>query len=108
MPDFPIVDTHLHVWDPGRLSYPWLASVPMLDKPYVLANYNKACGPVKVGKMVFLQCEVDPKQYKEEAAWVTSLAKDDPRIEGIVPWAPLEKGDAARAELETLAANKLI
>jgi L-fuconolactonase len=58
--------------------------------------------------MVFLQCEVDPTQFRAEAAWVTSLAQQDPRIEGIVPWAPLEKGDAARPDLEQFAANPLI
>jgi len=108
MPDFPIIDTHLHVWDPKKLNYPWLSSVPFLNKPYLMADYNKACGKVKVEKLVFLQCEVDPKQYVQEAEWVASLAKEDPRIEGIVPWAPIEKGAAAEAELAALAKNKLI
>ena len=109
MPSFPIIDTHLHLWDPGYLRYSWLDGNPLLNKPYLLADYRKACGAVQVEKMVFLQCEVDFALFREEAAWVTSLAKQDPRIAGIVPWAPLEKGDAARADLEELlAANPLI
>ena len=109
MPSFPIIDTHLHLWDPGYLRYSWLDSNALLNKPYLLADYRKACGAVQVEKMVFLQCEVDFALFREEAAWVTSLAKQDPRIAGIVPWAPLEKGDAARADLEELlAANLLI
>ncbi len=106
MLDFPIVDTHLHVWDTGRLRYTWLDDIPKLNRPYLLDDYNEACGPVQVGKMVFLQCECS--QYAEEADWVTALAQRDPRIEGIVPWAPLEKGAAVRAELESLAANPLV
>jgi L-fuconolactonase len=107
--DFPIVDTHLHVWDPNLLRYPWLDDIPLLNKPYLPADYREACGPVEVGKMVFVQAEVDFSLYKEEAEWVTKLAKEeDLRIEGIVPWAPLERGDGARPDLAELAQNALI
>jgi L-fuconolactonase len=105
---FPIVDTHLHVWDPNRIRYPWLPNVPLLNKPYLLADYNRACAPVTVERMVFLQCEADFALYQEEADWVSSLAKADPRIQGIVPWAPLEKGDAAQPALEKLTSDPLV
>jgi len=108
MPDFPIIDTHLHLWDPRRLRYPWIDNIPLLNRPYLLEDYRKACGPVQVEKMVFLQCECLPEQFLQEADWVTSLARQDPRIQGIVPWAPLEKGEAARPDLERLAQNPLI
>ena len=108
MLDFPLIDTHLHLWDPGHLRYPWLDDLPMLNKPHLLADYNRAVGSVQVEKMVFLQCEADFAQFMDEAAWVTSLAQVDPRIKGMVPWAPLEKGDAARADLEKLADNPLV
>lgn len=108
MPSFPIVDTHLHIWDLKRLRYPWLASVPKLNRDHLIDEYRKVCGPVQVAKMVFLQCEADFAQFQEEADWVTEVAALDPRIRGIVPWAPLEKGDAAEADLARLAANPLI
>ena len=109
MIDFPIVDTHLHLWDPTYLRYPWLDDNPLLNKPYLLSDYNRHCGPVQVEKMVFLQCEVAFSQFHEEAAWVTQLAKEDTRIAGMVPWAPLENGEAVRADLEALlAANPLV
>lgn len=108
MPSFPIVDTHLHIWDVKRVSYPWLASVPMLNRNHLIEDYRRACGPVAVAKMVFLQCECDFAQFQEEADWVTEVARADPRIRGIVPWAPLEKGEGARADLARLAANPLI
>jgi L-fuconolactonase len=57
---------------------------------------------------VFVQCECDFAQYREEVAWVTQLARQDPRLQGIVAWAPLEKGENARPELEALAKNKLV
>lgn len=108
MPDFPIIDTHLHVWDPAQLAYPWLADLPAINKPHVLSDYNEHTAGVTVEQMVFLQCECDPAQYQQEAAWVSSLAAEDPRITGMVPWAPLEKGAAARDELAALVeANPL-
>ena len=105
---FPVVDAHLHVWNPGPLSYPWLASRPLINKPCLLDDYNKACGAVSVGRMVFVQAEVDPSQAVGEAEWVNSLAMQDSRLEGIVPWAPLELGDGARPTLEKFAANPRI
>jgi L-fuconolactonase len=101
--DFPIVDTHLHVWDTGLLRYPWLADVPLLNKPYLLEDFGTACGGVDVAAMVFVQAEVDFAQFLEEAQWVASLAQEeDARIQGIVAWAPLEKGDLACRDLESL------
>lgn len=108
MPHFPIVDTHLHIWDLSRLRYPWLAGVPMLNRNHLIEDYRRACGPVQVAKMVFLQCECDFAQYQAEADWVTEVAQADPRIRGIVPWAPLEKGEGAGEALSRLAANPLI
>ena len=108
MPNFPIVDAHLHLWDLGRLRYPWLAGVPLLNRNHLIADYRRACGPVQVAKMVFLQCECDVAQFQQEAAWVTDIAREDPRIRGIVAWAPLEKGDAAGPDLARLAANPLV
>jgi L-fuconolactonase len=108
MPSFPIVDTHLHLWDLTRLRYPWLANVPALNQNHLIGDYQAACGPVEVAKMVFLQCECDPAQFQQEADWVTEVAQADPRIRGIVPWAPLDKGEGDRADLARLAANPLI
>ena len=108
MIDFPIVDTHLHIWDTNKLRYPWLDAIPLLNRPYLPEKYNAACGHVKVDAMVFLQCECDPVQYRQEAEWVSGLAQQERRIQGIVPWAPLEKGEAVGPELEALCRNKLV
>jgi L-fuconolactonase len=108
MIDFPIVDTHLHIWDPEKIRYPWLADVPFLNKPYLIDDYKKACDPIVVEKMIFVQAEADFSLYKEESDWVLSVSKKDPRIKGIVAWAPLEKGTAAEQALADLAGNPLL
>jgi L-fuconolactonase len=108
MPHFPIVDTHLHLWDLGRLRYPWLASVPALNRSHLIADYRAACGAVAVAKMVFLQCECEPAQAGDECDWVTEVARVDPRLRGMVAWAPLERGEGAMPALERVAANPLV
>lgn len=108
MPHFPLIDTHLHLWRLDRLRYPWLAEVPALNRTHLIADYRAACGPVAVAKMVFVQCDCDPAQFAEECAWVTEVAREDPRLRGIVPWAPLDRGEGALPALELLAANPLV
>ena len=109
MIDFGIVDTHVHVWDVSKLSYPWLVDVPFLNKTFNLDDYRKACGGIRVEKMVFVQCECDPVQHWDELVWITELAKKaEPRLKGIVPWAPLELGPGAEEELAKMAKNPLV
>lgn len=107
MPDFPIVDTHLHLWDPKRLSYGWLAGNALLNRPYLVEDYRRDCGPVEVEAMVFLECYADfdaqKGQYIEEIEFVEDEAKRDPRIRAIVPMAPLERGEAVAPMLEEMA-----
>lgn len=108
MIDLPIVDTHLHIWDPERICYPWLADLPKLNRPHLLEGYREATADLNIEKMVFIQCEADFAQYADEVAWVTDQARADTRVRGIVAWAPLERGDAARDELAKLAENPLL
>jgi L-fuconolactonase len=108
MPNFPIVDTHLHIWDLNRLRYPWLASVPKLNRDHSIRDFQRACGPVQVAKMVFVQCECEPALANDEASWVADVAKQDDRIRGIVAWAPLENGVAAEPAIVRLRENGLV
>ncbi|HEY0865275.1 MAG TPA: amidohydrolase family protein [Opitutaceae bacterium] len=108
MPNFPIVDTHLHLWDLKQLRYPWLESVPLLNKNHLIEDYRRACEPVQVAKMVFVQCECDVLQYFREVEWVRQVAKSDARIRGMVAWAPLEDGDNAEPSLEEFAASGFV
>lgn len=108
MPSFPLVDTHLHLWDPGRLHYPWLASVPAINRRHGIDDFRHACGAVRVAKMIFVQCECDPGQSLDEAKWVSDLAREEPRIRGIVAQAALENGDAIEPALARLAAIPLV
>jgi L-fuconolactonase len=108
MPAFPIIDTHVHLWDVGRLEYPWLKGIPSLNRNHLLEDFRRACGSVAVAKMVFVQCDCVADQAFAEAEWVSGLARQDGRIRGIVARASLEKGDAAEPEVARLAALPLV
>jgi L-fuconolactonase len=96
MPDFPIIDTHLHVWDQTRLRYSAFEGHPLFGHPYHVEDYASDCGDLQIEAMVFLECYADfwegGGQYLEEIAFVEAQAARDPRIRGIVPMAPLEWG----------------
>ena len=108
MPNFPIVDTHLHLWDLGRLRYGWLAGVPMLNRNHLIDDFRQASGGVPVAKMVFVQCECDPVQSYAEVDWAAEVASFDPRLRGIVAQAALERGEAVEVDLVRLASNRLV
>src|SRR5262245_21372712 len=104
MPDMPIVDAHLHLWDPQRFRMTWLDGNELLNKPYGLAEYREHTRGVTVAAMVYLQVEVEPPYALLEARWAADRAREDPRLQGIVPWAPLEHGEQVRSFLEALVA----
>jgi L-fuconolactonase len=104
MPAFPIVDAHLHLWDPKYFRMSWLDGNAVLDQPYGLAKYHEHTRGVDIAAMVYLQVEVEPAYALLEAQWVVDRAAEDPRILGMVPWAPLEYGEQSRAFLDALVA----
>lgn len=106
MPDYPIIDTHLHIWDHSRLTYSAFHGNPLLEQDYHVEDYQKACGDVEVEAMVFVECYADftPEggQYIQEIEFVEEQAVRDPRIRGIVPMAPLERGRAVAPLIEEM------
>jgi L-fuconolactonase len=109
MPDFPIIDTHLHIWDMDRLKYSAFEGHPLFGKSYQIEDYQRDCGDLQVDAMVFLECFADftatSGQYIEEIEFVEDSAKRDPRIKGIVPMAPLEWGARVEPMLQQMQAN---
>ncbi len=104
----PIIDPHLHIWDLGRIDYPWLAEVPAINRSYLLKDYDQACEDVEVESMVFVECDCAEGHYMEEFAWVREQADNDQRLKGIVPHLPLEKGAAIAGDLERIAADRRV
>jgi L-fuconolactonase len=108
MPAFPIVDSHVHLWDPARIPLRWGADAPAINTPHLVAEYDAARGDVAIDGMVFLECDVVAGRHLDEAAMVAGIAEGEPRLKAMVAHAPLEKGEAAAEDLDALARHPLL
>jgi L-fuconolactonase len=106
MPAFPIIDSHVHLYDVDRLRYGWLANVPKINRSYGLEDFDAARGPVSVDGIIFAEVWVDPGLHLQEAAMIQEMADRDSRLIGMVAHAPLERGPAVEADLIALKKNR--
>jgi L-fuconolactonase len=108
MNPIPIVDSHVHFWNPRRLRYPWLASQPALNRTFEPPDFFAQALPVEVEKVVFVEAGRATTQNILEVGWVEDLASREPRIRGVVAHATIERGVAVRPELEALSKHRLV
>ena len=108
MPDFPIIDSHVHLADPTRFGYAWTKHAPSLNRRVLADDLMKAAAPVKIEKLVFVEVDVDLPQHLDEAKWIDGMAAADKRIAGMVAALPLERGKAIEGELDQLRKNKVL
>jgi len=90
----PLIDSHVHVWDPAAIEYHWLRGE--LDRAYLPDEYR--AGAPRTTGVIFVEAEAGDSVA--EARWVASL--DWPELRGIVAHAPLERGAAVSDHLERL------
>lgn len=104
MPAFPIVDSHVHFYDPGRLSYSWTKRLPpSLQRTHGPDEFRAAIGPVTVDQVAVVEFLPDPGLHLLEAQAGEVMAHQQPLVGAIVAHAPVERGDAVEADLDQLA-----
>ena len=106
MPDFPIFDTHVHLYDLARLRYGWLAGAPQIDRSHLVADFDAACAGVAVAGFVFVEVAADAGQHLAEARFAQQIADGEPRLAALVAHAPVEKGAAVEDDLQALLAHR--
>jgi len=105
MPDFPIVDAHVHLWDPSYFRMEWLDGNARLGKRFGLEEYAEHTAGIEVEALVYLEVDLARDYRLLEAKWVADLAQQDDRIKGIVASAPVEYGNQVRAFLDALVST---
>lgn len=108
MPSCPIVDSHVHFWNPAEVPLPWTETVPPLARAFGPDDLDQAAAGVEIEGIVFVECDVAPGRHLDEVQWVKSLAAKEPRLRAVVAHAPLEKGAAVEADLAVLAREPLV
>jgi len=100
----PIVDAHVHLWNPEQFSMPWLAAIPRLNRLYGLQDYREQTRGLPIIVMVYVEVGVEAQEALREAHYVAGLAREEPRLQAIVAAAPVERGVAVREHLASLVA----
>lgn len=109
MPEFPIVDTHVHLTNLNRIRYTNLQDeAPTLHKSVDLATFQNHAQSIDIDSFLFMEIVCDFDNRSDEAQWATELAREDPRLKGIIACALMENGSEVTVELEAYKQNPLI
>ena len=103
-----LIDSHVHFWDPANLRYDWLAGSPAIQHAFLPEQLPRQGPGWQLAGLVFVQADCAAEQGQAEVEWVAGLAAQHPVIRGIVAFAPLERGEGARPQLEWLGSQPLV
>jgi|DewCreStandDraft_4_1066084.scaffolds.fasta_scaffold15894_8 L-fuconolactonase len=76
---WPIVDTHLHLWDLERFRLDWIEPGTPLDRSYLLEHFREAAANLPFEQCVYMEVDVRPEQQSAEIEYVTTLCREQQR-----------------------------
>lgn len=81
-----IIDTHVHVWNFEKASYPWLAGNPsILNRTYHFQEIIAAQKELGIAGSVLVQSA----NNVDDTDWMLEVAASEPSVAGVVGWLPL-------------------
>ena len=94
----PFVDAHLHLWDRGRLRYPWLDDPEnaLIAATYGIADYRREAAAWNVVGAVHVDAGAHPDDGEQETTWLDGVAAADGLPSAIVARVALDDPDVAR------------
>jgi predicted TIM-barrel fold metal-dependent hydrolase len=92
-----IFDTHLHLVDRKRLSYPWLDSAPALNRDWSYDDYEATARRIGITDVLHMEVDVAKADIDAETSFVAELMdRPDSLIRGAISAARPESADFAR------------
>jgi predicted TIM-barrel fold metal-dependent hydrolase len=101
-----VLDSHVHFWDPRRISYPWLSEVPPLDCPVTPDKF--AAIRARDTSVIFVEAGRSEQHAAAEIEWVRHEAGQHPWIVGAVAHVPLEDPASAEAAIRRYAQDPFV
>ncbi|NMC19793.1 MAG: amidohydrolase family protein [Thermogutta sp.] len=94
--DIPIVDTHQHLWDLGKVRLAWLEGTPALNRNFLPSDYLEAVQGLPVRKAVYMEVAVVEEDLVREAEYVIDLCRrgDGPTAAAVIGGRPAAPGFA--------------
>jgi len=102
-----VVDAHVHFWDPSVLRYPWLDALPALRHAFLPGAYAGSTVGAATERAVFVECNAEPAQSRDEVAFAQRFADARPPVAAIVAFVDLAAG-GAHAALDALVESPLV
>ncbi|QQK64627.1 amidohydrolase family protein [Cobetia sp. cqz5-12] len=116
--DLPIIDAHMHVWDPTHNYHPWLCDGPMIPfrygdysairRPYLPAEHLQAAGEAhRVLGCVYMEAEWARGDALKEVRWIEETARESGWPNAMIGQAWLDQDDIGE-QLERLCMSGLV
>lgn len=99
-----VIDAHIHFWDPDRLHYAWLDSVPTLRRSFRPEDLQ--AGSVQIDGLVFVEADRRPSESLAEVEWALSLSSPFRPVVGVV--AAALDGPRIDADVKALGRNDFV
>ena len=85
MPDLPVVDAHVHLWDPRRFRMPWLDDNALLRRSFDLTDFSRDGDGIGVQALVYVEVDVRPAYGLIEARWAAVVVAKVPLLATSLP-----------------------
>jgi len=91
-PDFPIVDTHQHLWDMSKVRLSWLTPGGPLTRNFVMKDYLEAAAGLGIVRAVYMEVAVDVDSQLAEAEYVLDICRrgGSPTVAAVIGGCPGE------------------